>query len=105
MLRLSRGGRDTVLSHSRKIKLSNLTAAGGHNTHNEPEPMAHLLHRACCQAPVGLEVTINMYGSAMQPAYFPKLLQPGISCGGWHRVHLLKVGGALPGATSCAVSA
>jgi hypothetical protein len=67
-------------------------SAGVHDIHSEPEAMARLLHRACCQAPVGLDVTINLYGSPSDSVdYFPRLLQPGISCGGWHKVHKLQV--------------
>jgi hypothetical protein len=92
MLGLSRGGRDTVLSNLKSIRMSNYSAGIVPNIHSEPEPMARLLHRACCQAPVGLEVTINLTNSPSVDAnYFPKLLQPGISCGGWHKVHKLQV--------------
>jgi hypothetical protein len=85
-----------VLSNLKSITLEphSLLAgsAGVHNIHNEPEPMARLLHRACCQAPVGLEVSITLYGSPSDnPDYISTLLQPGISCGGWHKVHRLQV--------------
>jgi hypothetical protein len=54
--------------------------------------MGRLLQRACCQAPVGLEVDIDLFGSPPGNAdYISKLLQPGISCGGWHKVHKLQV--------------
>jgi hypothetical protein len=54
--------------------------------------MGRLLHRACCQAPVGLEVSIDLFASSVTADYFLKLLQPGISFGGWHKVHVLQVG-------------
>jgi hypothetical protein len=93
MLGVSRGGRDTVLSNLKKIRLCNSPAgaAGGHDTANESEALGGLLHRACSQAPVGLEVGIDLSGSIMQTTYFPKLLQPGIRCGGWRHVHSLEV--------------
>jgi hypothetical protein len=54
----------------------------------DPAPWARLLNRACCQATPGLTVKLRLsyaHGS------LPELLQPGIDCGGWSKVHSLKV--------------
>jgi hypothetical protein len=95
MLGASRGGRDTVLSNLKSISMHSPFSAGGAGVPdigNEPEAMGRLLHRACCQAPVGLEVKIDLYASPPDNAdYISSLLQPGISCGGWRKVHKLQV--------------
>jgi hypothetical protein len=54
-------------------------------------PAAHamLLHRACCQAPPGLQLKLNLWKHSDS---LPHLLQPGIDCGGWRNVTKLEVG-------------
>jgi hypothetical protein len=110
MLRLSRGGRDAVLSNLKMIRLFpysySAAATGAHNTHHKAEATGRLLHRACCQVPAGLEVDIHLSDSGLASSdYFSTLLQPGIRCGGWHHVHSLKVRGVLSKGSSCEVAA
>jgi hypothetical protein len=64
MLGLSRDGRDTVLSNLKRVRMRSPSfSAGSAGVHSEPRAMGRLLHRACCQAPAGLEVNINLAGS------------------------------------------
>jgi hypothetical protein len=50
---------------------------------------ARLLNRTCSLAPPGLNLTLKL--SHMSDV-LPKLLQPGVNCGGWTKVHSLQVG-------------
>jgi hypothetical protein len=54
----------------------------------DPAPWARLLHRACCQAAPGL--TVKLHLARIHDRLRP-LLQPGIDCGGWSKVHSLEV--------------
>jgi hypothetical protein len=54
----------------------------------DPAPWARLLHRACCQATPGLTVKLHLSEVSHR---LPDLLQPGIDCGGWSKVHSLEV--------------
>jgi hypothetical protein len=51
--------------------------------------LSRLLNRTCSLAPPGLNLTLNL---ARMPDVLPQLLEPGINCGGWIKVHSLKVG-------------
>jgi hypothetical protein len=50
---------------------------------------AGLLHRACCEASPGLEVRLDV--SDPDSDMLSVLLQPGITSGGWTKVHALRV--------------
>jgi hypothetical protein len=84
LLAASRGGRNSVLRTSSKITLS----LGKEAEKGDQQPLARLLHRACCTAAPGLSVNLNLgsYGSLIH-----QLLNPGIEAGGWNSVHNLKV--------------
>jgi hypothetical protein len=90
LLSISRGCRDMVLSSIRGIKLdpSGFQWRSKPPEPCDPAPWARLLHRACSQATPGLAVKLRLtytWGS------LPELLQPGIDCGGWSKVHSLEV--------------
>jgi hypothetical protein len=54
----------------------------------DPAPWARLLSRACFQARSGLTVKLRLSSICNS---LPELLQPGINCGGWSKVHSLEV--------------
>jgi hypothetical protein len=93
LLSASRGCRDMVLSSIRSITLdpsrSDVVSMLGEPPEAcDPAPWARLLNRACCQAGPGLAVKLglsNIHDS------LPELLQPGVDCGGWSKVHSLQV--------------
>jgi hypothetical protein len=84
LLAASKGGLDSVLRTSSKITLS----LGTKTEEGDQQPLARLLHRACCTAAAGLSVSLNL-GS--HGSFIGQLLQPGIKAGGWTNVHNLKV--------------
>jgi hypothetical protein len=88
LLAANRSCRDMVLNSIHSITLdpscSELLEA------SDFEPWARLLDRACCQATPGL--TVKLCLSNMRLTYsLHELLQPGIDCGGWSKVHSLEV--------------
>jgi hypothetical protein len=84
LLGLSRGCRDAVLSHSKKISLK-ITS----NQSSSVAPTARLLNRACCTAPAGLHLDLDLFGhdGILAPLLQPALLQRE----GWPNVHELTV--------------
>jgi hypothetical protein len=86
LLAVARSLRDAVLVSLSKIKLDLAYAQSPEGHHYGAQ--GRLLHRACCKAPPGLNVELNLWGK--QDA-LPQLLQPALKCGGWHNVHRLKV--------------
>jgi hypothetical protein len=55
-------------------------------TKQEAEVSARFLHRACCQAPSGLQLQLRI------SSYLPRLLEHGLGSGGWRNVRKLTVG-------------
>jgi hypothetical protein len=106
LLAASRGCRDMVLSSIHSISLDPFSCLQPskpaqpdeppHTSDSAPfDPFLHdpalwarLLNRACCQANPGLSVQLHLFGI---DDCFTELLQPGIDCGGWSKVHSLKV--------------
>jgi hypothetical protein len=85
MLAVSRGSRDAVLRGLAKIKLTT------HEAEQNQEPSARLLHRACCEAPPGLGVELDLTPDTPY-RLLATLFQPALgSPGGWRHVHKLKV--------------
>jgi hypothetical protein len=85
LLELARGCRDAVLSQSKKISLK-ITS----NRSSSAAPSARLLDRACCTAPEGLHLDLNLSGREDGLALMlmkPALEQPG----GWPNVHKLTI--------------
>jgi hypothetical protein len=85
LLGVSQVCRDAVLHATRNISLYSHPQA----TAAEISADARLLHRVCCEASPGLEVKLNMYSG--DPDRLSVLLEPGISSGGWTKVHTLGV--------------
>jgi hypothetical protein len=81
MLQVSKACRDAVLHSLTKITLD--------PSSKELRPLARLLHRACCHAPTGLHVVLELY---RHDNILPIIIQGGIGCRGWSRVHILEVG-------------
>jgi hypothetical protein len=84
LLGVSRACRDAVLQ---AIKTWSLGAPRDASA-AQMSPHARLLHRACCEASPGLEVRLYLIEVADSLSV---LLQPGISSGGWSKVHTLHV--------------
>jgi hypothetical protein len=84
MLGVPRAFRDALLS-----SLAAVTLELEYHSNLPTAPFARLLHRACSQAPPGLDVKLDLSerGHAL-----PMLLQPGLQCGGWANVTALEVG-------------
>jgi hypothetical protein len=82
LLRVSQACRDAVLHATKTISLPK-----GHSQATAAD--ARLLHRACCEASPGLEVSLSM--TFRDPVTLCVLLQPGIISGGWTKVHTLGV--------------
>jgi hypothetical protein len=81
LLAVSRECRAAVLSSLTKFTLK---------VHPDAKhPSAQFLHRACCQAPAGLHVALELplFGNSL-----PIVLDSGIACQGWRRVRILEVG-------------
>jgi hypothetical protein len=93
LLPVSSGCRDMVLSIIRRIALDPSSPVSVSKLRKpleacDPAPWARLLHRACCQATPGL--TVQLCLTCIRDS-LPELLQPGIDCGGWSKVHSLEV--------------
>jgi hypothetical protein len=86
MLPVARGLRDAVLGNLTKIKLDLQSRLSEEDPRCQSE--GSLLHRACCKAPPGLAVELDL---TKQHGALPQLLQPALAAGGWHNVHMLKV--------------
>jgi hypothetical protein len=92
LLGVSQACRDAVLHATKTISLSlQHTQAGASAAQKVAD--AQLLHRACCEASPGLEVSLDM--RSWEPDTLSVLLQPGIRSRSWTKVHNLKVGFAV----------
>jgi hypothetical protein len=78
-----------LLAVSRDAPLSSLAKFTLKVHPDAVHPSARLLHRACCQAPAGLHVALELplFGNTL-----PIMLNSGIACHGWRRVRILEVG-------------
>jgi hypothetical protein len=83
LLSVARRGRDTVLSGLRRVALRGEWGS----SQQWLQPAARLLHRACSQAPDGLEVQFDY----LKYRDIEDVIQPGVDCGGWQKVHKLTV--------------
>jgi hypothetical protein len=84
LLELARECRDAVLSQTRKISLKIIS-----NLSSSAAPTAGLLDRACCTAPSGLHLDLDLSG---QHDVLALLLMPAVERpGGWPKVHKLTV--------------
>jgi hypothetical protein len=88
LLGVSKACRDAVLHATKTISLLDNRSPSGPSA-AQMFAAARLLHRACCEASPGLKVSLSM--KSWGPYTLLLLLQPGISSGGWTKVHTLKV--------------
>jgi hypothetical protein len=92
LLGVSQACRDAVLHATTSISM-----LGGHPSSApsaaQTSADARLLHRACCEASPGLEVSLHMRG--WDPDTLSVLLQPGASSRGWTKVQNLRVRAVL----------
>jgi hypothetical protein len=93
LLGVSQACRDAVLHATRTIKLLPIRPQADASAAQKSAD-ARLLHHACCEASPRLEV--SLYMGCFTADTLPVLLQPGISSGGWTKVHTLKVRLWLP---------
>jgi hypothetical protein len=90
LLGVSRACRDAVLHATKTISLlASRSPADADASAAQTSADARLLHRVCCEASPGLEVRLCM--GCREPDTLSISLQPGISSGGWAKVHTLRV--------------
>jgi hypothetical protein len=85
LLGVSQACRDAVFHATKTITSSHRQGADT----AQKSADARLLHRACCEASPGLEVSLSV--PSWWPDMLSALLRPAICSGGWTKVHALKV--------------